>query len=104
MGRKEHPFLLVEFKGEPLPKKSKKGHHWATEFLETDAIPRLLAAQLLRQHQRSGCKLAALQLHSLRGLHSDSRSMVRPFVKKSRGQETRESLCMTLVLLMEGFE
>ena len=31
MGRKEGTrFLLVEFEGEPLPKKRTKGHHWAT--------------------------------------------------------------------------
>ena len=31
MGKKAHLFVLVAFKGEPVAKKSKKGHHWATE-------------------------------------------------------------------------
>ena len=37
MGKKGTPSLLVEFNGEPLPKKREKGHHWATESFYFDA-------------------------------------------------------------------
>ena len=48
---KQEPFLLlVEFKGEPLPQKRAKGHHWATETTFLRAATAHASLRLPRSH------------------------------------------------------